>query len=233
MKIKKLTGTISTATNLSPTAKEIIIDLDEPLGFIAGSFVNIFMNIDGETIRRAYSISSSDRKQQQIALAIRLSPDGKMSPVFWRKDMVGEKVELMGPLGLNTADKMHHKKIYLFGLGIGAGVVKSLVNHFSQSDQASAITIMTGSRSEQEIIYKDYFDTLADKNKKVQVSYVISKPEEISLHKKGYLQDNIDGLDFNESDVYVCGQEAACNELVKKIKDAKPVDCNFFIEGFH
>lgn len=233
MNIKKTFGTIKSVTNLSATAKEILIDLDTPLNFIAGGFVNVFMDIAGEKTRRAYSISSSDDEQQSISIAVRLSPEGKMSPLFWKNNLVGEKLELMGPLGLNTAEKMHHKKVYLFAFGIGAGVVKSLADHFSNSDQAREIVIMTGSRSEEEILYKNYFDALATKNKNVKVAYIISKPNETSLLQKGYIQDNIKGFDFNKSDVYVCGQEAACHELVQKIKDTDPADCDFFIEGFH
>ena len=233
MNIKRTSGTIKKITDLSPTAKEILITLDTPLDFTAGSFVNVFMNINGEKVRRAYSISSNDTEQQSITIAMRLSPEGKMSPLFWKNNLVGEKLEIMGPLGLNTAEKMHHEKIYLFAFGVGAGVVKSLAGHFSKSDRIREIVIMTGSRSEEEILYKDYFDDLANKKEKVKVSYLISKPKELSSFKKGYLQDNIEDFDFNESDVYVCGQEAACNELVEKIKDTNPTDCDFFIEGFH
>ncbi len=233
MKIKKTFGTIKNITDLSPTAKEILIDLDDSLNFIAGSFVNIFMDIDGEKVRRAYSISSNDTEHNTITVSIRLSPNGKMSPLFWNNNMIGKKIELMGPLGLNTAKKMNHKKIYLFAFGIGAGVVKSLASHFSESKLSNEVNIITGSRSEDEIIYRKYFDDLAKNNKKVKVTYVISQPKEFSQFKKGYIQNNVDGLDFSESDVYVCGQEDACNELVQKIKETLPINCDFFIEGFH
>jgi NAD(P)H-flavin reductase len=233
MKILKTFGTIREIITLSATAKEIIIDLDTPLDFTAGSFVNVFMDIDGKKVRRAYSISSADSEQRSISISVRLSPAGTMSPLFWKKNLVGEKLELMGPLGLNTAGKMHHRKIYLFAFGIGAGVVKSLAEHFSEQDQDRDISIMTGNRSEEELLYKDYFDTLAANHKNVSVSYVVSKPNEMSPFKKGYIQDNIEGFDFNESDVYICGQEVACDALVQKIKDTNPTDCSFFIEGFH
>jgi NAD(P)H-flavin reductase len=233
MNIKRTFGTIKKITDLSPTAKEILINLDTPLDFTAGSFVNVFMNIDGEKVRRAYSISSDYAEQRKISIAMRLSPNGKMSPLFWENDLTGEKIELMGPLGLNTAEKMNSSKIYFFAFGVGAGVVKSLAHHFSCSSQAKDITIMTGSRSEDEILYKHYFDELAEKNKKVKITYVVSQSSETTSFKKGYIQDHIDGLDFSKSDVYVCGQESACNELVEKIKTTAPIECNFFIEGFH
>jgi ring-1,2-phenylacetyl-CoA epoxidase subunit PaaE len=233
MKIKKTHGVITSIKNLSKTAKEIEFTLDEPLDFIPGSFVNIFMDIEGEKVRRAYSISSSDDTQKNITVSIRLTPDGKMTPVFWNRDLLGEKLELMGPLGLNTVDKIEHTKIYLFAFGIGAGVVKSIAEHFSNKESLEKMIIVTGSRSEDEILYKKYFDMLAHTHPKIEVEYVVSRPKEDSAFKKGYVQNHIEGRDFNNCSVYICGQENACTQLVQKIKESNPTDCTFLVEAFH
>ncbi len=233
MGIKKLNGKISKIIDLTPTSKEIEIELSEGLDFIPGAFVNFFMNIDGEKIRRAYSISSSKIDQNRITVSIRLSPNGKMTPLFWKNDLTNTQIELMGPLGLNTADKMSSSRIYLFGFGIGAGVIKSLADYFVNKNDIEKVIILTGNRFENEIIYKEYFDTLAKYSDKILVDYIISRPLENSPFKKGYIQDYISDFDFNNSDVYICGQESACNELIKKIKEKNPDKCNFFIEAFH
>ncbi len=233
MKIKKLHGTITKISDLSETAKEVTIHLSEPLGFIAGSFVNIFMTIDGQKVRRAYSISSSDTQQELITLSIRRTRDGIMSPLFWEESMVGTTVEIMGPLGLNTVDTMHRSKVFLFAFGIGAGVVKSIAEHLSHRDNISGITIMTGSRHKDDIIYKEYFDELAQTFPFITTTYVTSEVSEDSPYKKGYIQNHIESYDFNHADIYMCGQEVACNQLQATIHHTNPTDCEFFVEGFH
>ncbi|HRH25857.1 MAG TPA: FAD-binding oxidoreductase [Candidatus Paceibacterota bacterium] len=233
MKIIKTGGIITNCTSLTVTSKELTITLDTPIEFIAGSFVNIFMNINGITTRRAYSISSSQRDQRTISVAVRLNPEGAMSPIFWNTNVIGTRVEVMGPLGLNTADKMTHNKIYLFAFGIGAGVVKSLADYFINTKPAEEVHIITGSRTENEIVYKEYFDHLAKKNHSVSIEYVISKPQVPTTLNTGYIQDHINGLDFNNADIYTCGQEAACETLIEKIKQINPVHSNYFVEGFH
>jgi NAD(P)H-flavin reductase len=233
MTIKKCSGTITHIKDLSKTAKEVSITLSEPLAIVAGSFVNIFMTIDDQKIRRAYSISSDPKEQDHITISMRLSPNGIMTPLFWNSDMTNQKIEVMGPMGLNTADKMLHDHIYLFGFGIGAGVVKSLARHFCDTSHTKKVTIITGSRTDDEILYKEYFDSLAKVYPMVDVSYAVSQGSENSIFKKGYIQEHLQNTDFNHADVYVCGQEAACNELVATIKNSQPIDCEFFIEGFH
>lgn len=232
MKIKKLNGKVVRVVDTSLTSKEVWVELSEPLGFVAGSFVNVFMDINGQRVRRAYSVSSAPSEQNTIALTLRLSPGGVMTPLFWEHNMVGTALELMGPLGLNTADKMLHKKVYLFAFGVGAGVVKSLAAHFV-AEGGRELVVVTGSRSEDEILYKDYFDGLAAASKNVSVMHVVSQPAKDSDLPKGYIQDHLSGFNFNNADVYVCGQEAACNALVETVKATNPTDCSFFIEGFH
>jgi NAD(P)H-flavin reductase len=233
MSIQKINGVVSNVTDLSPTAKEVTITLEQPMTFIAGCFVNIFMEDQGETIRRAFSIASEDGTHTTFTLAIRHSLQGRLSPLFWQKDMIGSSVSVMGPLGLNTADKMHSKRIFLFGFGIGVGVVKSLATHFVASKTVDEITIATGSRNDDDVMYKEYFDTLAANDSRVKVRYVVSAKDGESIHPTGYIQDHIDDMDFSNADVYVCGQEIACTGLQEKVKESKPENCSFFVEDFH
>jgi NAD(P)H-flavin reductase len=233
MSIKKIKGTITGDVNLSKTAKDVTISLSEDLGFIPGHFINLFMDINGEKVRRAFSISSKDTDQKNITVSIRESLKGVMSPLFWQKDQTGTVVELMGPLGMNTVDKMQSAKVYLFAFGVGAGVVKSILDHVAHNPNVTDIVVMTGSRSEDEILHKDYFDAVAKAHSHVEVRHVVSQPGVAGMKREGYIQDNIDGIDFNNADVYACGQVAACDGLVTKIKEQNPINCNFLIEAFH
>ena len=201
MNIKKITGKIIKISDLSKTAKEIMIDLSEPLEFNPGSFVNVFFDINGEKVRRAYSISSTSKNNKNITLSIRLSPNGAVTPIFWKKDMIGEQIELMGPLGLNTVDKMNQNKIYLFAFGIGVGVVKSIADYFTETKKVNNLTIISGSRCEEEILYNDYFKEISDKYKNVSFSNIVSRGDLESKIRVGYIQDFISDFDFNDSDV--------------------------------
>lgn len=233
MSISKTSATIIAVRDLSATAREVTLQLRNPMHCIAGSFINLFMDINGISVRRAYSVVSFDATGTTITLAIRLTLDGAMTPRFWDTDIIGRTVDIMGPLGLNTANKMHNSKIYLFGFGIGAGVIKSLAEHFSTQESVEQIIILTGNRSRDEILYRDYFDTLAHRHPKLSITYVISQPSSQHSYASGYIQDHISNYDFSNSDIYICGAEIACNALSETIKKDSPVNCNFFIEGFH
>lgn len=119
--IKQIAGTVNKVRDLSPTAREYTIRPDNPFPFVAGTFVNLFVTHEGEVIRRAFSISSNDDNNLEFTLSIRLSPDGKLTPIMWSKNMIGEKVKIMGPLGLNTVDRIQSNKIFLLVLELAPG----------------------------------------------------------------------------------------------------------------
>ena len=125
------------------------------------------------------------------------------------------------------------KKIYLFAFGIGVGVVKSIADYFTETKKVNNLTIISGSRCEEEILYNDYFKEISDKYKNVSFSNIVSRGDLESKIRVGYIQDFISDFDFNDSDVYVCGQEKACNDLVAKVTSLNHTNCKFFIEGFH
>lgn len=230
--IKQVEATITKVRDLSPTAREYTLTPHEPLPFTAGAFVNVFLEHNGETIRRAFSMSSSDQDEQSFTISIRLTPDGKMTPILWNEDYTGKTVKLMGPLGLNTADKMQSRKVFLFGFGVGAGVVKSLADHFSRRPNLESLVIMTGNRSTEELLHKDYFDELAQSDQRVTVGYVVSDKTQ-STYPTGYIQDHVGRYDFSDADVYICGQKVACDALEQTIEATTPPNCNFFVEDFH
>lgn len=232
-KIQKIVGTVTAVQDLSATARDVEITLTQPLGFTAGAFVNVFIEHDGQILRRAFSVSSSDQEQNVIALSIRQSLNGMVSPLFWQKDIIGTQVSVMGPLGLNTADLMQSKTIYLFGFGVGAGVVKSLTDHFDHDESVTRLVVVMGHRSRHELLHKTYFDQVMAQNSKVFVEYVVSQTDSDTHYKQGYIQNHVAGYDFSNSDVYICGQTVACTALKETILSQHPTNCNFFIEDFH
>lgn len=119
MNIVTLEGVIARITPLSDTAREVVISFQEPLVCLPGSFVNVFMDVTGTSTRRAYSVVATDSAAKTLTLAIRRAVGGTMSPEFWEDDIVGRKVRIMGPMGLNTADKLTKPTLHLVAYGIG------------------------------------------------------------------------------------------------------------------
>lgn len=226
-------ASISSVRDLSPTAREVMLTLPEPLQFTAGAFINLFIEKDGKRERRAYSISSDPKDQKHISLSIRRthSPTS-VSSIFWRDDITEQSVDIMGPLGLNTADKIIHTRVFLFGFGIGVSVVKGLTHELLFRKDIREVTVVTGSRTEDEILYKDFFDALAKDDARLKTRYVVSRPRDASYPYQGYVSSHIDEYDYTGATIYICGQSHACKTLQDALCEKGAHGAQFFIEAF-
>ena len=225
---------ISKIKDLSPTAREITFHLKEDFDFKAGQFINLFEEINGERIRRAYSLSSDPKNKKEITISVRKKKDGFLSKTFWDNDILEKEFQIMGPLGKNTSDKITHSKVFLFGFGIGVSVIKSVLSDLLHHDNIKEIYLATGSFNEEEIIYKNLFEEMKEKfpKKLIKTKYILSNSIDENYPYIGYIQKYIDDFDFNNSDIYICGQNIACKSLKKEIKEKNPNDFNFIIESF-
>jgi NAD(P)H-flavin reductase len=230
MTLQKLPAQMVGNTDLSHTAKEITLRLAKPLPFKPGAFFNVFMERDGERKRRAYSISSHYGTQDEVKLSIRKGSKGGMSEAFWEPGIQDAAFEVMGPLGLNTADKIRHSRVFLIGFGIGVSVVKSVLHYLLDHDEAKEIWVITGNRSEEEVLYKEFFERIDDP--RVRTRFVLSRPHDSQYPFRGYIPEHVGDLDFSDSTVYICGQKKAAEALKETILASGARDVQFLIEAF-
>lgn len=232
MTLTRMQATVVEVTDLSDRAREVTLALPRPLGFLSGAFVNVFIPHEGVQARRAYSISSSPMVQDSIALTIRRTLPTSPSNVFWQPDIIGRSFEIMGPLGLNTIDHVTRDRVYLVGFGIGVSVVKGMLHGLLERKEVKDIWVITGSRSEDEVLYKELFETESTKDTRVHTRFVISRPESDSYPYTGYVQEHLSDFDFTDATVYLCGQSKACEAVQADIEKRHPYGVEFLLEAF-
>ena len=90
---------INTLTSDSVEIKfEIPSDISEKFKFKAGQYITIKHNINGEEIRRSYSLCS-DPNTNEIAVGVKRVEGGKMSTFLTKEIKIGDILEVMPPTG--------------------------------------------------------------------------------------------------------------------------------------
>lgn len=77
---------------------EITSDISEKFKFKAGQYITIKHNINGEEIRRSYSLCSNPHTNE-IAVAVKRIEGGKMSTFLTKEIKIGDVLEVMPPTG--------------------------------------------------------------------------------------------------------------------------------------
>jgi NAD(P)H-flavin reductase len=216
MVLQEYIGTIKEIQEISTDCKHFKIELDKELDFKAGQFTNLTVEDEGESYTRPYSIASSPKNKKEIEFCIKLVKTGKVTPhIFHKKE--DDKMTLKGPFGLFTTDKLQKEKVVLIGTGTGIAPLRSIAKDLIEKESPKQITLIYGIRFENQIPYKEEFEKLEQDNPNFKYVQVISKPTENWEGRTGHVQDNLDTIDSQNSEIYMCGLTNMVDAVKEKL----------------
>ncbi len=124
--------------------------------FTAGQYVNLKLTLDGEEIRRAYSICSSPNSDE-LRIAIKSVKNGHFSKFANEKLSVGNVVEVGTPEGKFTFEPNLEKQKNYLGFAAGSGItpVMSIIQSVLKQEPKSSFVLVFGNKSPEETIFHD------------------------------------------------------------------------------
>ena len=128
--------------------------LKKQFTFEQGQNITLKINVDGEEIRRSYSICSAPF-ENELKVAVKKVDDGKFS--CYANDILkaGDEIEVLPPTGkFNTKLQSQNCKHYVaFAAGSGITPVLSIIKTTLQTEPQSSFTLVFGNRSRSSIIF--------------------------------------------------------------------------------
>jgi ring-1,2-phenylacetyl-CoA epoxidase subunit PaaE len=202
---------------------DIPSDLKEEFNFIAGQYVTIKTQINGQEVRRAYSICSSPNSTD-LRIAIKAIKNGLFSGFACENLKEGDELEVSKPEGkfLLKTSKNNHKNYLGIAAGSGITPIMAMIKVVLTEELNSTFTLVYGNKSATDTIFKDEIDQLhSEFENRFFVQYVFSREGvpnalfgRIDSGNLNYILKN----KFNEKvfDVaYLCGPET----MVKNAKN--------------
>ena len=155
-------------------------DCTNPAFFRAGQYVVVRQYIDGKLIARPISVScgpdfSLDGK---YVLTVKRAPGGFMSDYILDNWKVGDDVVTSGPQGVFYYEGLRdaHNVVAVAG-GSGITPILSMAYAIMAGDEDFNLTILYGSRTEKDILFKKEFEEICKRTDKVKIVYVLSDEE--------------------------------------------------------
>ena len=82
------------------TARTITLEVPDWPGHVAGQHVDVRLTAsDGYSAVRSYSIASAPNPEKRVEITVERLSDGEVSPYLTTELMVGDDLELRGPIG--------------------------------------------------------------------------------------------------------------------------------------
>ncbi|MGY8918616.1 MAG: FAD-binding oxidoreductase, partial [Flavobacteriales bacterium] len=155
----------------------------ESFSFIAGQYLTLRTIIDGEDVRRSYSLCSAP-SEGGMRVAVKEVPGGKFSSYCNRVLAVGDIIESMPPEGRFTRETSSGVKNHL-AIAAGSGItpVISIIKDVLSTDLTASFALCYVNKETSSIIFKDQLADLKDTYiERLQLfNFLTREPVEIEL----------------------------------------------------
>ena len=151
----------------------------EVFQYLPGQYLTLKLNVNGEELRRCYSLSSCPYSDERLSVTIKRVEDGRASNHIIDNLKAGDVVEILPPMGnfilQPEADISRHH--ILIGAGSGITPLMSMLKSVLKTEPKSKVTLWYGNRSEDSIIFKDELIELSKAHgERLHVYYTLSRP---------------------------------------------------------
>ncbi len=202
--------------------------LRETFAFLPGQHLPVQARRDGNTLRRTYSVCSVPG-DWPLEIGIRVQPGGAFSSYAAKALSVGDRLEVMPPVGRFHAavDAANEKDYLAFAAGSGITPIISILRTVLEQEPHSRVALFYGNRKQATTMFID--DLYALKNRypeRLQVHFVFSREEQefpvaagrLDRGKVGELYERFcAGLDPDE--VFVCGPDSMIDDVTAALVD--------------
>jgi phenol hydroxylase P5 protein len=233
--VRDFPGTVSRIESLTPTIKGVWIELDEPMEFQAGQYINLEL-ADGSG-SRAFSLANAPQQPGEVELNIRLVPGGQATTWIHQALKVGDRVKLAGPYGRFFVRKSAAMPSLFLAGGSGLSSPKSMILDLLADGSTLPITLVYGARNRAELYDHALFEQLAAEH--AHFTYVPALSDEPAdsgwTGFRGFVHDaakaHFDN-DFRGRKAYLCGPPVMIDACITTLMQGRLFERDIYTEKF-
>ncbi len=191
--------------------------------FRAGQYISLKLEMDGSLVTRSYSLCSSPREALTgtYSITVRANPGGFVADRLLSEKKVGDTVISSAPQGFFYYEDLRDAKT-IIGLAGGSGITPflSLARALCDGIEDYDLTLLYGSRTEQDILFRGELDEIARICPRFRVIHVLSEEEKDGF-EHGFISADIIkkyAPAEGEYSVFLCGPEAMYRFLKPEIE---------------
>jgi CDP-4-dehydro-6-deoxyglucose reductase len=128
--------------------------------FNEGQYLKLHVNIDGEEVKRSYSIASR-YNDQSLDFLIQHVPGGKATEFLVHRLEHGEIIAAEGPFGNFSTNLAHNKSVCFICTDVGIGPIRPMIHQlFKNNTTSKPIYLIYGNRFASDVLYHEEWKTL-------------------------------------------------------------------------
>jgi glycine betaine catabolism B len=226
--------------NRTPRIKSFFLAPQAPFHFRSGQHVDLRLTAEnGYIAMRSYSIGSSPSNIRQIELSIERLADGEVSPFFHDAVVIGDEVELRGPLGGHFIwSPTDGGPLLLIGGGSGVVPLMSMIRHQQNAAPTIPVLLLLSARTWDDVLYRD--ELLEIERSSIEFKLVLALTREPSRRDGDFgrrvddmmIADVLRRLPLLPELVFVCGSNPFVNVAADGVVACKVAPGNIRTERY-
>lgn len=212
LKVKEVRSETNECVSVSFEVPE---DLKDTFQFVPGQYLTLRKEIDGQEVRRSYSICAAPH-DNELRVAVKRVEEGRFSGFANAGLQAGDELEVMPPLGKFSSKRNGEPSKYLaFAVGSGITPIISIMKSVLQNEPDSEFTLVFGNKNRGSIIFKEAIEALKNKYMgRLRIYHIFTRETmdtelfngRITAEKARVLFEKL--IDINSMDeVFICGPE--------------------------
>jgi len=172
-------ATVSAIRDETPSVRTFSLKVPAWRGHRAGQHVDLRLTAeDGYSVERSYSIASEPERTGAIDLTVERLPDGEASAFLHDVVVVGDRLEIRGPIGgYFVWDVSVGGPLLLVAGGSGVVPLMAMVRHRTRSGSTVPARLLLSSRHVEEIIYREELEGLAARADGLAVVHTLTRSQ--------------------------------------------------------
>lgn len=205
---------------------EVPAQLRDIFRFLPGQYLTLRRQINGEEVRRSFSISAAP-DDGDLRVSVKFLDDGKFSNYARKELKVGDELEVMPPLGRFTPQHqilLNGGKNYIaFAAGSGITPIMSIMKTILKHQPGSTFTLVYGNRTTPDMMFKEDIEGLKNSYiNRLVVHYLFTKQStdadifngRITVEKIKEMDQHLFDLTVVD-EVFLCGPE----QMILSLRD--------------
>jgi ferredoxin-NADP reductase len=190
----------------TPTAKSFRLALTAPTPYLAGQHYVLRLTApDGYMASRSYSVASAPDESGQIVLTVELLPDGEVSSFLHDEVVVGDELEVRGPIGGWFVWRGETPAV-LVGGGSGVVPLMAMLRLARQSGRSELVRLVVSVRRPEDLYYADEIG-----GPETTIVYTRQTPSDWSRPPGRLTENDLRPSLLDDAGVYVCGSDGFAN----------------------
>ncbi|MEM8966295.1 MAG: ferredoxin--NADP reductase [Bacteroidota bacterium] len=213
---------------IQETDKAASIVFDQPdLVYKPGQFLTFILDINGEEVRRSYSLCTSPFTDEYPAVTVKRVAGGKVSNYLNDTLKAGDMVEIQAPAGTFTTELKAEQSRHLVMFGGGSGItpLMSLLKSVLEKEPKSKVSLIYANRDEKTVIFRERLLQLQSNfPDRLHLTHILENPSPDFASHSGLITPErvpelLAELPFSEveTEYFLCGPQGMMDNILQAL----------------